>query len=132
MALLATKGSGEFANGLARCRQAALVLHERMKADPRFLTAFPPELDIIIWVPNAKTSSEITALSKDQFDRSAEANLHLATIKLPVELLRSHWSDVIMDTSDVLCLRSCLMKPEHLDWVDKIWKVLDRVSGPKV
>jgi hypothetical protein len=28
----------------------------------------------------------------------------------------------------MLCLRSCLMKPEHLDWVDRIWEILVEVS----
>jgi hypothetical protein len=28
----------------------------------------------------------------------------------------------------VTCLRSCLMKPEHLAWIDRIWKALDSAT----
>jgi hypothetical protein len=29
------------------------------------------------------------------------------------------------DTATVACLRSVLMKPEHLDWIDRIASILD-------
>jgi len=28
----------------------------------------------------------------------------------------------------VMCLRSCLMKPEHLDCIAEIWKLLDQAT----
>jgi tyrosine decarboxylase/aspartate 1-decarboxylase len=31
---------------------------------------------------------------------------------------------VAFDTESVACLRSCLMKPEHADWTDRIWRLL--------
>lgn len=30
-----------------------------------------------------------------------------------------------MDQDELLCLRSCLMKPEHLEWVGRICEILD-------
>jgi len=99
--------SGEFAQGLARCRDAACVLFQRLKEDSRFLTVFPPELDIIVWAPRASKSSTISKRSRAYFEQAAKAHLHLAL---------------------VTCLRSCLMKPEHLEWIDRIWRILKRIA----
>jgi tyrosine decarboxylase/aspartate 1-decarboxylase len=27
-----------------------------------------------------------------------------------------------------MCLRSCLMKPEHLDWLERIWSIVDKTT----
>ena len=58
---------------------------------------------------------------------AATEDLHLAKFKCPASLLQDKWSDVDFDQDTVVCLRSCLMKPEHLDWVDRICEILDRV-----
>jgi hypothetical protein len=120
---------GEFARGLEDCRKAALKLHGRMVDDPRFLTALAPELDIVIWAPRAGRASEISRLSRKQFDDAAEHDLHLAVAQMPASLLKPWWPDVEFDEDHVACMRSCLMKPEHLEWVDRIWGILDEVSG---
>jgi hypothetical protein len=31
-----------------------------------------------------------------------------------------------MDGETVSCFRSCLMKPEHLEWSDEIWRLLEK------
>ncbi|MGI8504660.1 MAG: hypothetical protein ACR2LR_26545 [Hassallia sp.] len=33
-----------------------------------------------------------------------------------------------LDQDYLTCLRSCLMKPEHLDWVDDIWQLLQQAT----
>ncbi len=119
---------GAFARGLARGREATVQLYERLHADPRFLTAVKPELDILIWAPNGNTASEISSRSQLFFERAAREELHLALVGLPRELLESYWPDVEFDQDSVTCLRSCLMKPEHLDWLDRIWAIMDRVG----
>lgn len=119
---------GAFARGLARGREAAVQLYERLHADPRFLTAVKPELDILTWAPNGNTASEISSRSQLFFERAAREELHLALVGLPRELLESYWPDVEFDQDSVTCLRSCLMKPEHLDWLDRIWAIMDRVG----
>jgi hypothetical protein len=85
---------------------------------------FEPELDIVIWVPRADRSSEVSRLSKRLFDAAAERGLHLALFTYPARLLREAWPHVVFDTESVACLRSCLMKPEHLDWGDRLWELL--------
>jgi len=125
--LLPMHKGGEFATGLEKCRDAALKLFSYIEKDPRFLTALPPELDIIAWAPKADKTSLISQLSKQHFDACAELDLHLALVELPEHLLRPYWSAVEFDTQTVTCLRSCLMKPEHLQWVDRIWAILDKI-----
>ncbi len=120
---------GRFAAGLERSREAALELFRRLDSDPRFRTAFAPELDIVIWAPRAGSAAATSRLSRELFDRAAERHLHLAVANMPAGLLRPSWPDIEWDQGSVACLRSCLMKPEHLDWLDRIWAILSEAAG---
>src|SRR5271167_669639 len=62
--LLPLARNGEFAEGLSRCRAAALAFHEKLAADSRFVATFEPELDIVVFAPAAPTVSESSALSR--------------------------------------------------------------------
>ncbi len=114
---------GEFARSIERCRQAALDLYARLAADPRFLVALEPELDIVIYAPRAASASEVSRLSRAIFDEAAKDDLHLAVANLPAHLFRDAWR-IEWDQDTVACLRSCLMKPDHAGWVDEIWQRL--------
>ena len=127
--LLPMEKRGEFAAGLAKSRQAALELYQRLNSDSRFLLVVEPELDIVTWAPRAKTTSRISELSRAIFESAAKRNLHLATFNYPSRLVRKTWKEVQFDTDSVVCLRSCLMKPEHLDWLDRIWELLDKATN---
>src|SRR5216684_9084858 len=83
--LLPLARGGEFANGIERGRKAALGLHEKLKNDERFLTAFLPELDIVIYAPAAGTKAEVSALSQRTFLEAARRDLHLALADLPAK-----------------------------------------------
>jgi hypothetical protein len=48
-------------------------------------------------------------------------------MELPAALLSSNWPQVEFDRDTVICLRSCLMKREHAEWLDDIWAILDKV-----
>ena len=63
---------------------------------------------------------------------AARRNLHLAIFNYPAKLLKDVWSDVAFDREQVTCLRSCLMKPEHLDWLERIWQVLDEAADDAI
>jgi len=116
---------GVFAQSLEKCHAAALDLYERLDNDARFITAWIPELDIVIWVPRAGTVSEMSDLSSNIFETCAEKNLHLALATLPVRFFEgSFGSGIEKDADTIVCLRSCLMKPDHLDWMDSIWNLL--------
>ena len=77
---------GEFAASLSKSRKAALTLFEKLQNDPRFVVAFPPELDIVVWVVKSQSASESSRLAKEIFQVAAEENLHLAMANLPKEL----------------------------------------------
>ncbi len=122
--LLPLQAAGDFAAGLNRCRKAAQDLFSRLENDPGFLTLFPPELDILVWAPKAATTSSISRLSRELFERAEKNHLYLALVNIPAELASPWWPDVEFDTPTVACQRSCLMKPEHEAWVDRIWEIL--------
>jgi tyrosine decarboxylase / aspartate 1-decarboxylase len=122
--LLPLKTGGEFARGLERGRKAALALYEKLRMDSRFVTAFAPELDIVVFAPRATTVTEASALSRKIFEAAAKRDLHLAVAELPVRFCEADLGTMKRDRETLTCLRSVLMKPEHLDWVERIWGLL--------
>ncbi len=126
--LLPMTRGGEFAKGLERGRQAALVFFEKLAADARFLAGFPPELDIIIFAPKADRAQEVSRLSRQLFEAAAKESLHLAVATFPAALFRDAWP-IQWDAEQVACMRSCLMKADHLAWLDPIWRALNRAMS---
>src|SRR5437879_2250664 len=126
--LLPLKKDGEFARGLQRGRKAALALFEKVRADEHFVTAFAPELDIVVFAPKAPSVSEASVLSRQVFEAAARHDLHLAVAELPVGFWEANLGAMKRDRETMTCLRSVLMKPEHLDWVDRIWGLLSSAA----
>jgi tyrosine decarboxylase/aspartate 1-decarboxylase len=124
--LLPLVQGGAFALQLGQSRAAARGWHEKLRNDPRFLTAFEPELDIVIWIPRAARMSQATELARRVFTEAARRGLHLALAQLPVEFFELEAEGIEPDSPTVTCLRSVLMKPEHHEWLDRIWAVLDQ------
>ena len=122
-----TKG-GEFACHLDDCRTAALDLYGRLRADARFVAAFPPELDIVIFAPRAATVSEASERARQIFNAAAGKNLHLAIAQLPVTFLGANLGAMKRDRETIRYLRSVLMKPEHKDWIGRIWELLSAAA----
>ncbi len=118
---------GEFSKNLDSSLQAAKELYTMLKLSDKFYTFYPPELDIVLWAPKGKTLSEISEASQMLFDACAEQDLHLALYKYPVALLPNSWGEVERDMEYVVCLRSCLMKPEHKYWVKYIFGIMDEL-----
>ena len=127
--LLPLVRGGEFARGLERGRAAALAFHERIEKDERFATAFAPELDIVIFAPRAKSVSEASVLSRRIFEAAARKNLHLAVAELPTAFWAANLGSMRRDRETMTCLRSVLMKPEHLDWIPRIWDELSSATS---
>jgi tyrosine decarboxylase/aspartate 1-decarboxylase len=126
--LLPLVKGGKFAQMLGDGRAAALALFEKLHSDQRFLTAFPPELDIVVWTVKADRVSEASDFSRFVFAEAARHNLHLALAELPVEFFDRPDFMMEHDRSRITCLRSVLMKPEHHDWIDRIWEILDKAT----
>ncbi|HSP07560.1 MAG TPA: aminotransferase class I/II-fold pyridoxal phosphate-dependent enzyme [Acidobacteriota bacterium] len=118
--LLPLVKDGAFAGMLENGRKAALALHAKLLAEARFLTAFSPELDIVVWTPRAARTTESSTLAQTVFEKAAQRNLHLALAELPPKF----FAELQPDRDTVKCLRSVLMKPEHLEWIDRIWEIL--------
>jgi tyrosine decarboxylase / aspartate 1-decarboxylase len=122
--LLPLVRQGEFADGLETGRAAALGLYELLKGDTRFVTAFDPELDIVIFAPRAKSVSEASMQTRRIFQAAARRHLHLAVAELPAEFWATSVGNLKRDKETMTCLRSVLMKPEHLEWLPRIWERL--------
>ena len=145
--LLPLVPGGEFAQGLAKGRRAALELDRRLCADARFVTlgallpgspnargrGHPPslpELDIVVWAARALHAADFRKASEQAqnlFDACAAQGLHLALVQLPAKWFGA--GKAKSETGTVTCLRSVLMKPEHEAWVGEIWERLSAATG---
>ncbi|MFQ5982973.1 MAG: aspartate aminotransferase family protein, partial [Woeseiaceae bacterium] len=115
---------GEFAQSLDKCLLAARELWKRLDQSDQFQCLMPPEIDIVVFAAIADDVAASSCKAREIFDRAAKENLHLALIELPTDMVRHYWPDLSGSDATTTCLRSCLMKPEHLDWVDRIFSIL--------
>jgi tyrosine decarboxylase/aspartate 1-decarboxylase len=127
--LLPLVPGGRFANDLGKCRGAALRMFNLLQNDVRFMTGLAPELDIVVWTARGRKASAVSRLCSEIFDEAARRGLHMAKASLPKSIFLDHWPDLDWDEDQITCFRSCLMKPEHLDWMDKIWETLDAATA---
>lgn len=111
---------GTFARGLESGRRAALEFHRALLADPRFAPLTEPELDIVVWIVRAPRASEASSLARKIFDAAARHDLHLALASFPRGMAEGAEAIVEWDQDHVLCLRACVMKPEHEAWMSDI------------
>src|SRR5438874_3772367 len=121
--LLPLQRGGELAKELERGRRAALDFFGELERRGKFVAAFEPELDILAFVPKSDSVEEVSEKSRRIFEASARKGLHLALAELPVKF----WSHLAAERerTTVTCLRSVLMKPEHLGWVERIVSILE-------
>ncbi|HVZ82459.1 MAG TPA: pyridoxal-dependent decarboxylase [Terracidiphilus sp.] len=121
--LLPPVPEGAFAQGLAQGRAAAVELDRRLRSDERVtaLAAGGPELDIVVWKVNGETAEESSRYAQETFTACAAVDLHLALVQLPQSWFGSPTGGQKATEESVTCLRSVLMKPGHLSWLDRIW-----------
>jgi hypothetical protein len=126
--LLPLLPTGDFAAGLGRCREAALCFYELLAESNHFIVPeAAPQLDIVIWACAGKTIEESSERAQRTFDEAAALGLHLALAKLPVGLFPpGTWES---QDGFVTCLRSVLMKWEHLEWVSRIFAMVETAAG---
>src|SRR5438874_7062455 len=101
--LLPLKKGGEFARGLEQGRKSALALFEKVKADSQFLTAFAPELDILVFAPRGNSVSETSTLSRKVFEAAAKRGLHLAVAELPIHFWENNLGGMKRDRERLTC-----------------------------
>ncbi|HEY3278156.1 MAG TPA: pyridoxal-dependent decarboxylase, partial [Syntrophorhabdaceae bacterium] len=130
--LLPLVRGGEFSVNMGKSRNAALALYKRLEADGRVIVPFAPELDIIFWALRAPRVSIASDMARGVFDEAAKRNLHLALAELPVAFFDMEGAGIERDREMVTCVRSVLMKPDHLAWVEPIWEILDKATNEAV
>jgi glutamate/tyrosine decarboxylase-like PLP-dependent enzyme len=130
--LLPLVPGGTFAQGISHSREAALALYKLIARSPLFIApTHPPQLDIVFYAAAAPTPEASSRLAQRIFDEAAKIGLHLALAHLSTKLFPpGTWSGSAETApeSTVLCLRSVLMKPEHLLWIDRIWTLLEAAA----
>jgi glutamate/tyrosine decarboxylase-like PLP-dependent enzyme len=123
--ILPLVNGGEFAKNLGKCRNAAVIFYNLLSSDDRFITPFEPELDIVIWAVKAPGVNAASELAKKIFEKTAVNNLHLALAEMPARFFNLDSAGMAADGETITCLRSVLMKPEHNEWIERIWNILD-------
>jgi glutamate/tyrosine decarboxylase-like PLP-dependent enzyme len=127
--LLPLAPGSEFASMLSRCHSSALSLYEKLNSHNGWVTCFQPELDIVIWAPRARRATQVSELARRIFAEAAGQNLHLALATLPARFFDPEGNEIECDAETITCLRSVLMKPEHADWLEQIWEILERARA---
>ncbi len=123
--LLPLVPGGEFAGMLSDCRTAALALYDRLTMDKRFVPAFTPELDIVVWAVKARTISRASEAARRIFADAAKRDLHLALAELPARYFSREIESSGRDVA-VVCLRSVVMKPGQAAWTTHISDYFDQ------
>lgn len=116
------------ATDLDRSLLAARSLWQGIDESEHFYALAPPALDIVVFSVKAEDAVSASEHAREIFKRAAARDLHLALIDLPAELVAPFCTELDMNRRTVTCLRSCLMKPEHLDWIDDIQAILEEVA----
>ena len=123
--LFPMQSGGEFALNLDHSLLAARALWERVDQSDHFTALMHPELDIVVYAVAGTDAASMSDRASEVFEAAAGKDLHLALIELPVDMVRHYCPDLVENRDTVRLLRSCLMKPEHLEWIDEIWKLLE-------
>ena len=120
--LLPLEPGGVFAAGLERSLKAAQELYAALQTDD-WWTPWLPQLDLVVWMPRGRSSQEVSELSQRIYRRAEERGLYLALTQVSRELV----PDLPVDWQgpSVTCLRTCLMKPEHQEWLPELLSLLE-------
>lgn len=128
--LLPYTPGGAFAQDLESSHEAALKLYRFLEASSNFVAStLPPSLDIVFWTAKSSTPELSSDLAQKIFDETARFDLHLALATLPIRFFPPSTWPQAEQSANVTCLRSVLMKPEHLAWVEEIWSRLSAAAN---
>jgi len=120
MRMLPLERGGEFARSLDACRDGALALYETLRDDARCAPLGAPELDIVVWAMRAGSAQEASAKARAVFNVAAKHDLHLALATFPRAMAEPVGPVEQWNSDHITCLRACVMKPEHGDWLPEI------------
>lgn len=120
---------GGLGAALRRGRRATLRIADALHDSEHVGLVLRPELDIVCYYPIAERASEITRASDAAFDHLAARGWHVAKLTVDAEWLRASGADIVLDGETVTVLRSCVMKPEHLDVADEFIAAVEEISS---
>jgi hypothetical protein len=72
----------------------------------------------------AETAEEASARARAVFDAAAARGVHLALATFPRAMVEPAGAVSQWNADTVTCLRACVMKPEHREWLPEIFKRL--------
>jgi glutamate/tyrosine decarboxylase-like PLP-dependent enzyme len=119
---------------LRKARGAALRWADLINESEQLRLVAEPSLDIIAFFATAgrKNAADISALTHRLFAdlmNAADDPIYLAKLQLKPGLL-ARYADLEWDQPVLTVLRSCLMKPEHFDYVPRLHgRVLARLGS---
>jgi glutamate/tyrosine decarboxylase-like PLP-dependent enzyme len=108
---LSREGMGSI---IADGRKAALQIADIIRAADGAELVVEPELDIVCVFPRRPTTGQISAATEDAFAAMAQDGWHLALYRVDSKWLARKHPWVVVDSDYTTVLRSCAMKPEHL------------------
>ena len=127
--LLPPVPGGRFAADLGQCIEAARDFHSRLESSSAFHPIMRGDLDIVVYAADAADTTASSRRAAEIFDLAAEEQLHLALIEIPAALVKRYVPGIEATGDTVSCLRSVLMKPEQVDWVEPIVEILERCAS---
>jgi glutamate/tyrosine decarboxylase-like PLP-dependent enzyme len=121
---------GAMATLLARCLEGARALAAALRRSQKFALLVEPPLDIVTYFPRAATASAVSAATDAIFARAESAPEPVYLAKVSIDAARFHLlhPEVTIDSPRVTVLRSCVMRPEQVDWVGAIVERLERIA----
>lgn len=127
--LLPMNPGGDFSQALDKSLLAARALYDFLDRSDNYRVLMEPQLDIVVYAVNARNAALASKKARKVFDEAAKKHLHLALVNMPSSIVSHYWPELEINQETVVCLRSCLLKPEHLEWIDKIGEILDEVAA---
>ncbi len=114
---------GKFSKDLSKSRNAALRLHDKLESSDNFFPLMKPETDIVVYAIKGQDTLSMSEKANQLFHKAEENHLYLSLYKYPTAMLEN--TEFEINSEYLTCLRSCLLKPEHDEWMEEIWKRLN-------
>jgi glutamate/tyrosine decarboxylase-like PLP-dependent enzyme len=115
---------------LSRCRSAAIHFTELIQKEGTFYPVVQPELDIVAYFHSRKNQMSRISESTHSIFRKAEKDkkfpVYLSKLQVESEWLKRKFPRLQLDEPQVTVVRSVFMKPEHLNYLGKIYESLLR------
>lgn len=119
--LFPLKSNEGFGAILSRTMDNTILLKQKIKETNLFSIYIEPETNILTYYPKHEQTSVISELSNKILRNGIGTNsLWVATLKIPSDKFKLNHPEVKTDSNQVIILRSCIIKPFSVNWIDVI------------